>query len=91
MQFEGCAAEPLTTITTSLPGSKWSCLLLRIVLQDALSEVTKIDLSLRLRVFEDDITALLKGRNKEVAEMAKQGDEKAERRSGEKRSQVVSH
>ena len=42
VQFEGCAAESLRTITAILPGSKWSCLLLRIVLQDALSEVTKI-------------------------------------------------
>ena len=41
VQFEGCAAETLTTITAKLPGSKWSCLLLRIVLRDALSEVTK--------------------------------------------------
>ena len=41
VQFEGCAAEPLQTVTTILPGSKWSCLLLRIVQQDALSEVTK--------------------------------------------------
>ena len=29
VQFDGCAAEPLTTITAILPGSKWSCLLLR--------------------------------------------------------------
>ena len=64
MQFEGCAAEPLTTITALLPGSKWCFLLLRIVLQEALSEVTKIDPSLRLRVFVDDITALVKGRTK---------------------------
>ena len=41
VQFEGCVAEPLQTITAILPGSKWSCMLLRIVLQDALSEVTK--------------------------------------------------
>ena len=27
VQFEGCAAEPLTTITAILPGSKWSCFL----------------------------------------------------------------
>ena len=39
VQFEGCAAEPLQTITAVLPGSKRSCVLLRIVLQDALSEV----------------------------------------------------
>ena len=68
---EGCAAEPLRTITAILPGSKWSCLLLRIVLQDALSEVIKNIPPLKLRVFVDDITALVKGRNKEVAEMAK--------------------
>ena len=29
MQFEGCSAEPLMTITAILPGSKWSCLRLR--------------------------------------------------------------
>ena len=26
VQFQGCAAESLTTITALLPGSKWSCL-----------------------------------------------------------------
>ena len=44
---------------------------LRIVVQDALSEVTKFYPLLRLRVFVDDITALLMGRNKEFAEMSK--------------------
>ena len=38
VQFEGCAAEPVQTITAILPGSEWGCFLLR----DALSEVTKI-------------------------------------------------
>ena len=33
--------KPLQTITAILPGYKWSCLLLRIVLQDVVSEVTK--------------------------------------------------
>ena len=33
--------EPLQTITAILSGSKWTCLLLRVLLQDALSEVTK--------------------------------------------------
>ena len=59
MQFEGCVAEPLQTITAILPGSKWSCLLLLIVLLDALSEVAKIYPPLKLRVVVDDITALL--------------------------------
>ena len=27
VQFDGCAAEPLRTITAILPGCKWSCLL----------------------------------------------------------------
>ena len=36
VQFEGCVADPLQTITAILSGSKWGCLLRRIVLQDAL-------------------------------------------------------
>ena len=39
---EGCAAEPRRTSKAILQGSKWSCLLLQIVLQDALSEITKL-------------------------------------------------
>ena len=31
VQFEGCVAEPLQTITAIHPGLTWSCLLLRIV------------------------------------------------------------
>ena len=50
--------------TATLPVSKWSCLLLRIVLQDALSEVTKIYPPLKLRVLVDDITALLMWKRK---------------------------
>ena len=45
---------------------------MRIVLQDVLSEIFHKNYTpLKLRVFVDDITALVKGRNKEVAEMAK--------------------
>ena len=54
-------------------GAKWSCLLLRIVLQDALSEVIRIYPPLKLRVFVDDITA------KGVAGNGKEEDEEAER------------
>ena len=71
VQFEGSLAVPLRIITAILPGSKWSCLLLRIVLQDALSEVTKFYPPLKLRVFVDDITALLMVKTKVVAEMPK--------------------
>ena len=63
-------AEPLQTITAILPESKRSYLLLRNVLQDALSEVTKIISPLKLRVFADDITAQLSRRNKQLVEMA---------------------
>ena len=61
VQFEGRVAEPLRTITAILPGSKWSRLLLRVVLQDPLREVTQIYFLFKLRVFVDDITALLMG------------------------------
>ena len=51
----------------SCQGQKWSCLLLRFVLQDALSKVTQIYPLLKLMVFVDDITAFFKGRNKLLA------------------------
>ena len=56
VQFEGCVVKPLQTITAILLGSKRSCLLLRIVLQDALSEATNLFPPLKLRVFVDDTT-----------------------------------
>ena len=55
----------------SCQAPKWSCSLLRMVLQDAQSEVTKIYPPLKLRDSVDDITALLMEKNQEVAEMAK--------------------
>ena len=70
VQFEGCVAEPLRTIAALLPGSKWSCLLLRVVLPDASNEVTQFYLPLKLRVSVDVITALLMEKNKFMAEMA---------------------
>ena len=51
--FEGSMAEPLQTITTVFLGSEGSCLLFRIVLQDALSEVTKVYPPFQLKVFMD--------------------------------------
>ena len=58
--------EPLQT-TAILPGTKWSCLLLHIVLQDALSEVMKVYPPLKLKLFVEDVTAFMEGRNKEFA------------------------
>ena len=71
-----------------LPGSKWCCLLLRIVLQDAMSEVTKVYPPPQLRVSVDDLTAFVNGRNKELMEMAKKGFEDAEEREREERLQL---
>ena len=75
VQFESCVAEPLQTITVILRGSKWSCLLLRIVLQDALSKVTKNFPPLRSRVLVGDVTAFMNGRNKDLVEMAPESSE----------------
>ena len=40
VHFDGCVAEPLQIITAILPGSKWSCILLRIVWQKRTCGVT---------------------------------------------------
>ena len=58
VQFEGRVLEPLQTITAILRGSKWSCLPLLVVLQDALTEASKKNPPLKLSVFVDDSTAL---------------------------------
>ena len=55
-----------------LLGSNWSCLLLRMVLQDALSEVMKMYPPMKLKVFLDDIVAFVERRNKELAVIAEQ-------------------
>ena len=47
-----------------------SCLLLRIVLQDASSEVMKVCPPLKLKVFVDDITAFMEGQYKELPGVA---------------------
>ena len=60
-------------------------MLLRFVLQDALSEVTQFYLTLKLRVFVDDITALLIVKNKKVAEMAWKVMRKVKKRKLRKR------
>ena len=55
----GCFSKDLwqlrcrQTITAILPGSKWSVLLLRIVVQDAMSEVCKVNPQLKLHVYAD--------------------------------------
>ena len=62
----GCRSHSKPSQPSSL-GQTQSCLLPRIVLQDAVSEAMKVCPPLRLRVFVDDITAFIEGRNKELA------------------------
>ena len=47
----GCAADPPQIVTAILPGSKWSVLFLRIVMQYAMSEVWKVYPQLKRRFF----------------------------------------
>ena len=61
-------------------------MLLRIVLQDALSEEMKVYPSLKLKVFVDDITAF-----KELAGIAEKGPEGDETGSGGEGSKAVGH
>ena len=71
VHFEWCVAEPFQTITGILLGSTWSCLLLRIVLQDALSEVMKVYPPMKLKVFfVDEMTPFMQGRNTELPGIA---------------------
>ena len=78
MQFEGRVVEPLQTITAILPGSKRSRLPLLVVLQDALSEVSKKIPPLKLSVFVDDSTAFMNGRNQEFAGDGREGSGEVE-------------
>ena len=51
-------------MTAILHGSKWRCLLLHIVLIDALSEVMKVYPYMKLKVFVDHITVFMEGRKR---------------------------
>ena len=51
-------------------GQKWSYLFLRIELQGALTEAMKLYPLMKLKVFVDDITAFMEGRNEELAGIA---------------------
>ena len=66
-------------------------MLLRSVLQDALSDVTKIHPPLKLTVFVDDITAFCDGeKQREVADMVQKVMEELKKRWKEKQIQIVS-
>ena len=69
VQFEGCV-EPSYTIIPVLPVSMWTCLLQRIVLQDALNEVMKVYPLMKPKAFVDDIRAFMEVRNEELRGVA---------------------
>ena len=52
------------------PRSQWSCLVLRIVLQDALSGVMKVYPPLKPKGFVDDTTAFVGGQDKDLPGIA---------------------
>ena len=58
MLFVGRAADPLQTIKATLPGSRWSVILLRSVTEDAMAEVLKSSSQLSLKVYVDDVRVL---------------------------------
>ena len=53
--FQSCVTDPLQTTSAILGGSKSSVRLLRIVIQDAMSEVSKLYMHLDLNVCVDGI------------------------------------
>ena len=63
--------------------------LLRSVLQDALSEVMKVYPTLEMKVFVDDFTAFMKGRNKELVGIAEKVFEGGGKGSGREGSEAV--
>ena len=65
--------------------------MLCIVLQDALGEVTNFYPLLKLRMFVDDITVFMNGRNKELVEMAEKFSEEVEERGREEWLDAVDH
>ena len=69
VQFEGCVARRCRPLR-KFCWVKLELLILRMVLQDALSEVVKRYPPMNMKVFADDITACLEGRNKELPEIA---------------------
>ena len=71
VQCEGCVAEPLETITASLPQSMWR-------------RGHQNYPPLKLWGFVDDITASINGRNKEAVEMAEEVLKKLKREVEEK-------
>ena len=53
--FKGCVADLSQTITAILRGSKWSVLLLLMVMQDATWEVLDVCPQLNFEVYVDDM------------------------------------
>ena len=60
VMFENNVSDPLITITSILPGSRWSFPLLRIVMPDAMRSVFYVFAALRIHLYVDDMKLFLK-------------------------------
>ena len=76
VQFEGCAAEPLLSLNGHSARIQVQLCVIENCVAGCAEGGHKNFPSFEVEVFVDDITALVKGRNKEVAEMAKKVMEK---------------
>ena len=64
----GVVVEPLQTTTAIFTGSKWTCLLFRIVWQHALSEVLQAYPPVKMQGCVDEIAVCVEGKNCELPE-----------------------
>ena len=63
--FDGCV-DPLLTIAATLPCSKWSVLLWKVLMQDARSEVPNVFRQLQLNLNVDDVNVHMRRKIQEV-------------------------
>ena len=69
--FENCVAKPSQNITVIQPGSRWSMLLTRNVMQEAMTVLFTLYPEERERAYVDDIKLHLAGKINDVVEIAK--------------------
>ena len=72
--FEGCVGDPLQTPDAILPSTKWSVLVLRNVMQDAMSEVWKVYLAPEITsIFLRQKSSCLRNKSRRSAHSAEGG------------------
>ena len=67
VQFDGCVADPVQTISAILPGSQRSVLLLRLVVQEAMNEVLNVNPRLKMKVHVGAIKIHVWGKHREFS------------------------